>query len=79
MSYSSAGLMKADFIEKTLKDNGIATTFSLQKIPYRKYKSKIYDETGVYEYLFYIQKKSQCNVYPIEYKIPKDNQRGFKR
>ena len=72
MSYSSAGLMKADFIEKTLKDNGIATTFSLQKIPYRKYKSKIYDETGVYEYLFYIQKKSQCNVYSIEYKIPKD-------
>ena len=46
MSYSSNGLMKADFIEKILKDNGIASTFTLQKIPYRKYKSKIFDESG---------------------------------
>ena len=63
LSYSSAGLMNVDFIEKTLKDNGIASTYSLQKIPYRKYKSKIYDENGVCEYLFYIQKKAQNNVY----------------
>lgn len=70
MSYSSAGLMKADFIEKILKENGIASTFSLQKIPYRKYKSKIFDESGVCEYLFYIQKKTQGNVYPVEYIIP---------
>ena len=49
MSYSSQGLMTADFIEKTLKDNGISTTFTLQKIPYRKYKSKIYDESEVCE------------------------------
>lgn len=69
MSYSSQGLMTADFIEKTLKDNGISTTFTLQKIPYRKYKSKIYDESEVCEYLFYIQKKSQSNVYPVEYEI----------
>lgn len=72
MSYSSQGLMSADFIEKTLKDNGISTTFALQKIPYRKYKSKIYDESKVYEYLFYIQKKAQNNVYPVEYKIPEN-------
>ncbi|MBP5438954.1 MAG: Dam family site-specific DNA-(adenine-N6)-methyltransferase [Treponema sp.] len=65
LSYSSAGLMNADFIEKTLKDNGIASTYTLQKIPYRKYKSKIYDESGVCEYLFYIQKKSQDNIYII--------------
>lgn len=65
LSYSSAGLMKADFIEKTLKDNGIASTYSLQKIPYRKYKSKIYDESGVCEYLFYIQKKAQNNIYVL--------------
>ena len=63
LSYSSAGLMNADFIEKTLKDNGIASTYSLQKIPYRKYKSKIYNESGVCEYLFYIQKKAQNNIY----------------
>ena len=41
--------MTADFIEKTLKDNGISTTFTLQKIPYRKYKSKIYNESEVCE------------------------------
>lgn len=63
LSYSSAGLMKSDFIEKTLKDNCIASTYSLQKIPYRKYKSKIYDESAVCEYLFYIQKKAQNNIY----------------
>lgn len=72
LSYSSGGLMKADFIEKTLKGNGIASTFSLQKIPYRKYKSKIYDESGVYEYLFYIQKKAENNVYHIDYIIPEN-------
>ena len=72
MSYSSAGLMNAEFIEKTLKDNGISSTFSLQTIPYRKYKSKIYDERGVCEYLFYIQKKAQNNIYPVGYKIPEN-------
>lgn len=65
LSYSSAGLMNADFIEKTLKDNGIASTYFLQKIPYRKYKSKFFDESGVCEYLFYIQKKSQNNIYVL--------------
>ena len=72
LSYSSAGLMSADFIERILKDNGIASTFSLQKIPYRKYKSKIYNESGVCEYLFYIQKKTERNVYPISYQIPQN-------
>lgn len=65
LSYSSSGLMKEEFIEKILKDNGIASSFTLQKIPYRKYKSKIYDEREVFEYIFYIQKKSQNNIYLI--------------
>lgn len=65
ISYSSSGLMKEEFIEKLLKDYGVASTFTLQKIPYRKYKSKIYDESEVCEYLFYIQKKSQNNTYII--------------
>ena len=64
--------MSSDFIEKTLKGNGMASTFSFQKIPYRKYKSKIYDESGVCEYLFYIQKKAEGNVYPFSYKIPQN-------
>jgi adenine-specific DNA-methyltransferase len=63
LSYSSAGLMKEEFIEKTMKNNGIASTFALQKIPYRKYKSKIYNESAVCEYLFYIQKKKQLQIY----------------
>lgn len=70
MSYSSAGLMTSDFIEKTLRENGLSSTFTLQKIPYRKYKSKIYDENGVYEYLFYIQKKSQKNIYIFKEHVP---------
>lgn len=70
VSYSSAGIMSSEFIEKILKDYGIPSSFSLQKIPYRKYKSKIYDESSVCEYLFYIQKKAQNNVTPILYKIP---------
>ena len=68
LSYSSTGLMNSDFIERTLKENGIKSTFKLEKIPYRKYKSKIYDESEVYEYLFYIQKKSQNNVYILSEK-----------
>jgi adenine-specific DNA-methyltransferase len=65
LSYSSAGLMDEEFIEKTLKENGIASTFSVQKIPYRKYKGKIFDKSGVCEYLFYIQKKSQGGIYVL--------------
>jgi adenine-specific DNA-methyltransferase len=65
LSYSSAGLMTKNFIEKTMKENGIASTFTLQKIHYRKYKSKIYNESAVCEYLFYIQKKQQKNIYVI--------------
>lgn len=57
VSYNSQGLMKREFIEKILKDNGIASTFAFEKIPYRKYKSKIYDENAVFEYLFYVEKK----------------------
>lgn len=65
LSYNSTGLMKEEFIERIFKDNGISSTYSLQKIPYRKYKSKIFDESDVCEYLFYIQKKAQNNVYII--------------
>lgn len=65
VSYSSSGLMSEDYISKTLKESGIASTYAFKQIPYRKYKSKIYDESGVSEYLFYIQKKEQNNSYII--------------
>ena len=65
LSYSSSGLMKQDFIERILKENCIASTYALKKIPYRKYKSKIYDDKDISEYLFYIQKKQQGNIYAL--------------
>ena len=73
VSYNSNGLMKEDFITKILKENGIGSTFSLKKIPYRKYKSKFYDESAVHEYLFYIQKKESVKSLTVEYKIPKES------
>jgi len=66
LSYNSTGLMSSDFIEKILKENCIASTYQLVKIPYRKYKSKIYNESNLCEYLFYIQKKKQSYIYTFE-------------
>lgn len=59
LSYSTQGLMSEEFITKTMKSFGMASSFAMRKIPYRKYKSKIYDETDVCEYLFYVRKKTQ--------------------
>ena len=57
MSYSSDGLMSSQQIETTLKQHGIADSFKKYDIPYRKYKSKIYDEDkAVKEYIFFIKK-----------------------
>ena len=57
VSYSSSGIILSEKIEKMLKGTGQASSYSLRKIPYRKYKSKIYDKKPVYEYLFYVRKK----------------------
>lgn len=63
LSYNSRGLMSEEFIEKTMKSCGVSTSFAMREIPYRKYKSKIYDDTSVSEYLFYIRKKRQEKIY----------------
>lgn len=57
VSYSTEGLMTVDEIEQVLKRHGIADTFNLARIPYRKYKSKHKQkESNLNELLFYIQK-----------------------
>ena len=57
VSYSTDGLMTVEEIEQILKSHGLADTFNLAKIPYRKYKSKHkQEETNLNELLFYIQK-----------------------
>ncbi|MBU9722340.1 MULTISPECIES: Dam family site-specific DNA-(adenine-N6)-methyltransferase [Bacillaceae] len=57
VSYSTEGLMSVDDIEQVLKKHGVADTYKLAKIPYRKYKSKHkQEESNLNELLFYIQK-----------------------
>jgi adenine-specific DNA-methyltransferase len=57
MSYSTDGLMTSEQIENILKKHGIEASYKRYDIPYRKYKSKISNETKtLQEYLFYIKK-----------------------
>jgi adenine-specific DNA-methyltransferase len=57
MSYSTDGLMTSEQIEAVLKRYGVPDSYKRYSIPYRKYKSKIFDkEKTVREYLFYIHK-----------------------
>jgi adenine-specific DNA-methyltransferase len=57
MSYSTDGLMTSEQIETVLKRHGAEQSYKRYNIPYRKYKSKITDETKtVQEYLFYVRK-----------------------
>lgn len=57
VSYSTEGLMSVDEIQQVLKKHGLAETFKLARIPYRKYKSKHKQESSnLNELLFYIQK-----------------------
>ncbi|MBO4556500.1 MAG: Dam family site-specific DNA-(adenine-N6)-methyltransferase [Elusimicrobiales bacterium] len=57
ISYSSSGIISSERIEKILKGCGQPSSYSFEQIPYRKYKSKIYDKSPVCEYLFYVRKK----------------------
>lgn len=57
ISYSSDGLLTDSEIKKILCKHGLAETFKLYKIPYRKYKSKHKQGSDeLYEYIIYIQK-----------------------
>ncbi|MDR2599445.1 MAG: Dam family site-specific DNA-(adenine-N6)-methyltransferase [Oscillospiraceae bacterium] len=67
MSYSTEGLMSTSQIEKTLKRYGIESSYKQYDIPYRKYKSKISNETKeLKEFIFYIRKNNpKINYFPI--------------
>ena len=64
MSYSSDGLMSEKYIEHILKRYGKPETYTLVKIPYKKYinhhASK--DSSEHYEYIFYVEKKNYEDV-----------------
>jgi adenine-specific DNA-methyltransferase len=58
LSYSTEGIMNVEDIENILKGCGIANTYKLKKIPYRRYKHKEGDvKHDLHELLFYIQKE----------------------
>jgi adenine-specific DNA-methyltransferase len=58
MSYSADGLMTSEQIKKIFKRHGVEDSYKLYVIPYRKYKSKISNETKTLkEYVFFVRKK----------------------
>ncbi len=69
VSYSSDGIMSADFIKQVLLRYGIKDTFEMRKISYRNYTSKgALRKDDYFEYLFYIQKKQNITYNsPIHY------------
>lgn len=63
MSYSTDGLMSREEIEAILKKHGVASSYRLEAIPYRQYKSKKTKKNEpLCEYLFYIQKDIPARV-----------------
>ena len=57
LSYSTEGIMGTKEIENIMKEYGIAKTYKLCKIPYRRYKSREQkDRKELNELLFYIEK-----------------------
>lgn len=75
MSYSTDGLMTSEQIEGVLKRHGVNGSYKRYNIPYRKYKSKIANETKtLQEYLFYIHKDiphAKLFIQPQKAKITK--------
>lgn len=69
ISYSSDGIMSADYIKQVLLRYGLKDTFEMRKISYRNYTNKGCLRKGDYfEYLFYIQKKPNTTYQsPIYY------------
>lgn len=71
LSYSNKGLMSKEFIEASLKRYGKSETYICQKINYKKYQNwKSSDKEDHFEYLFYIEKKNEDEIYyesPLNY------------
>jgi adenine-specific DNA-methyltransferase len=67
MSYSTDGLMTSEQIEGVFKRYGVEGSYKRYDIPYRKYKSKIHNETKILqEYVFYVRKHiPRAKTYPF--------------
>ena len=81
MSYNNNGFMSKEYIEAIFKRYGKVETYSMKKIPYKKYKNwKSSNENENFEYLFFIEKKKEADIIyesPLnyigsKYKILKD-------
>lgn len=58
ISYSSEGIISEENLLNIARANSLNGKLQLQRIPYRKYKSKVpSDSYDLYEYLVYIQKR----------------------
>ena len=76
-SYSDAGILSKDFIEKLLKRYAVDGSYTFKQINFVKYKStravnrEIADNTRAkvhYEWLFYIEKKQEADyISPLNY------------
>lgn len=63
LSYNNDGDMSKEYIEAIMKRYGIENTFECIKIPYKKYENwKSNNKKTHYEYLFYIEKKSNEDI-----------------
>jgi adenine-specific DNA-methyltransferase len=73
MSYSTDGLMTSDQIEKVLRRHCVENSYKLYVIPYRKYKSKIANETKTLkEYIFSARKNiPKAKTFPVSSKRSK--------
>ncbi len=64
LSYSTDGLMSIERIEKILKKHGIADSYKMYTVPYRKYKSKLESKKkDLSELLFFIKKELPTQLY----------------
>lgn len=71
LSYNNDGFMSKEFIEASLKRYGKPETYVCKKISYKKYQNwKSRNDNPHFEYLFFVEKKPQNEVYyeaPLNY------------
>lgn len=71
LSYNNDGFMSKEYIEAAMKRYGKAETYVCKKISYKKYQNwKSKNEKQHFEYLFFIEKKEEANIYyesPLNY------------
>ena len=64
VSYNNEGIIPEEDLVSLMKENSIDNKVIIEKIPYRKYKSKKASKSyDLYEMLLYIRKKEMKNNY----------------